>query len=370
MVTMMRRWGVGLLGVLLAAGLAVAQNPTVPPFSLLPGDDEVSGALCNPNSPVIARGGNNFLAVWSDQRSKLGESATQSDIFGMRLDATGNQLDPVPLAIGVTSSEDRTPRVCWNGSSWLVTWSTYSPTSFYYGASLAAARVSAAGEVLDNPALTLIATESSSLAGYTVGTDGSNWVVVTSGTSASDVGVRGFRVSNSGVLLDPGGVLIPTTTPSYSVPPIGFIAASGSTYLYVYTMWNSSDTTADDVMGVRLDSTLGAIGHPFYVSRAAGYQTVAGLASNGSGFMVLYNGPGAQTYITDLWGARVSTAGTVLDSAGINISLGNSPVAYSLTSRVEWNGINYVALWAYNGISSARITSAGALLDSGGVAMR
>lgn len=348
---------------------ATAQDPTVTPFYLLPGDDVVSGALCNPSSPVISRGGNRFLAVWSDQRSKLGESATQSDIFGMRLDEAGNPLDSVPLAIGVTSAEDRTPRVCWNGSSWLVTWSTYSPTTYYYGASLAAARVSADGEVLDDPALTLIATESSSLAGYTVGTDGSNWVVVTSGTSASDVGVRGFRVSSSGVLLDPGGVLIPTTTPSYTVPPIGFIAAAGGNYLYIYTMWNSSDTTADDVMGVRLNSTLAAIGQPFYISRANGNQTVAGLASNGSAFMVLYNGPGAQTYITDLWGARVSTAGSVLDSAGINISQGNSPAANSLTSRIEWNGTNYVALWSYNGISSARITSAGSLLDPGGVAM-
>lgn len=367
--TSFQRLATVVLMFVLAAATATAQDPTVTPFSLLPGDDVVSGALCNPNSPVISRGGNNFLVVWSDQRSKLGESATQSDIFGMRLDAGGNPLDTVPLAIGVTSSEDRTPRVCWNGSNWLVTWSTYGPTDYYYGAVLAGARVSAAGEVLDSPALTLIATESSSLAGYTVGTDGSNWVVVTSGTTASDVGVRGFRLSNAGVLLDPGGVVIPTTTPSYSVPPIGFITAVGSTYLYVYTMWNSSDTTADDVMAIRLNSSLGAIGQPFYVSRATGNQTVAGLASNGSAFMVLYNGPGAETYITDLWAARVSTSGTVLDSAGINISRGNSPVAYSLTSRVEWNGTNYIALWAYNGISSARITSAGSLLDSGGVAM-
>lgn len=346
----------GWLAVVWVSGLAFAQTPTVTPFDLLTGDDHIGGALSNPNSPVIARGGNSFLAVWSDQRSKLGESATQSDIFGMRLDASGSPLDPVAIKIGQTYSEERTPRVCWNGTDWLVTW-------IAYGNALVAARVSASGELRDDPPLTLMSTGQ---AGYNVGTDGSNWVVVTSGTTANDVGVRGFRISSSGVVLDPAGVLIPTTTPSYSVPPIGYIAGANGGYLYCYTMWNSSDTTADDVMAVRLNANLAAIGQPFYVSQASGNQTVAGLASNDSGFFVLFNGQGAEYYITDLWGARVSTQGAVLDPAGINLSRGNSPLAYSLASRVEWNGTHYVAMWAYNGIATARVRTDGVLLDPGG----
>lgn len=346
-----------------------AQDPTVSPFLLLPGDDEVSPALCNPNNPAIARGGDQFLVVWSDQRSKLGEAATEADVFGMRLDAAGNPLDPVPIAIGVTPSDDRNPKVCWNGSNWLVTWSTYGISGEYYGAYLDAARVSPSGTVLDNPAMVLIATSSSSLAGYTMGTNGSDWVVVTSGTTAGDVGVRGFRVSNAGVVRDPAGVLIPTTTPSYSVPPIGYITGANGQYLYIYTMWNSSDTTSDDVMAVRLASDLSPIGQPFYVSRNVGNENVAGVATDGSNYFVLFTKPGAQYFIIDLWGARVSTAGAVLDPAGINISRGNSPTAYNIASRIEWNGTHYVAMWAYNGLSVARVSAAGSLLDPGGVSI-
>ena len=95
------------------------------PSQFVPGDDAIGAAAGDQSAPAIARGGDTFLVVWSDKRSNPNggiyfEFETSNDIYGVRLDATGNPLEPVsfPIAAGPGSQEN--PKVVWNGTNWLV----------------------------------------------------------------------------------------------------------------------------------------------------------------------------------------------------------------------------------------------------------
>ena len=106
-----------LFGIFTASYLP-AQAVLPPRF--LPGDSAISPAADNQMSPDIARGGDQFLAVWADNRaSTSGEVATGWDIYAMRLDAAGNPIDTVPIVISQGPGDQNGPKVVWNGQNWL-----------------------------------------------------------------------------------------------------------------------------------------------------------------------------------------------------------------------------------------------------------
>ena len=146
------RFYIGLMGFGFVISGAFAQSASIIPSRFLPGDDVVSGAASDQTAPVIAAGGNTMLAVWSDKRSypagaSYYEFETAHDIYGMRLDATGNPIDPVPFVITQEAASQDNPQVVWNGTNWLVLFESYdlSGTGFYYQKSLEAVRVVARG---------------------------------------------------------------------------------------------------------------------------------------------------------------------------------------------------------------------------------
>ena len=143
------RFCIGLMGLGFLTLGPLAQSASLIPSRFLPGDDAVSGAASDQTAPVIATGGNMMLAVWSDKRSypagaSYYEFETAHDIYGMRLDASGNPIDTVPFVITQEAASQDNPQVVWNGTNWLVLFESYdlSGTGFYYQKSLEAVRVS------------------------------------------------------------------------------------------------------------------------------------------------------------------------------------------------------------------------------------
>ena len=104
--------------ILLPATL-LAQPPDLTDIRFLPGDDLIGVAAGDQSAPVIARGGDNYLAVWVDERTDMipnliGDEQA-GDIYAVRLDASGNILDPVPIVVNQEAGEQSKPVIAWNG---------------------------------------------------------------------------------------------------------------------------------------------------------------------------------------------------------------------------------------------------------------
>jgi hypothetical protein len=84
------------------------------------------------------------------------------------------------------------------------------------------------------------------------------------------------------------------------------------------------------------------LGSPLAISRAAGAQSSPAVASGAGGYLAAWS-DGRGSRGTDIYGARVSAAGTVLDSAGLLLS----PDGYNaeLSMRAAFDGHKYLVVW-------------------------
>lgn len=198
-------------------------------------------------------------------------------------------------------------------------------------------RVSADGKVLDPDEITISA--HGAVGDPAVSWDGKNYLVVWSranlgGASRSDI--YGARVSPDGVVLDSDPVPI-STEPHHQVAPA--VTFNGTHHLVVWADWRGGDDT--DIYAARVDqaaNVLDAGGRPLEV--APGYQHRPAVASDGDGFLALWSdNPGVGS---DIRGARVSAAGTVVDADPLTLSAASG----SQTSpAVVWDGTRYFAAW-------------------------
>lgn len=133
-------------------------------------------------------------------------------------------------------------------------------------------------------------------------------------------------------------------------------------------VWQDSrDGAHSDIYGACLNSA-GQVLNSFAIATALGSQVQPVVACNGTDFLVVWadyrNGPTA-----DVYGARVSAAGVVLDPAGFPISAG---AGNQLQPAVASDGQNYFVVWqegraASLDIFGARVSADGVVLDPEGV---
>lgn len=346
----------GLLFWLVSVQGSLAQPLYHIPTRFLPGDTATLVAANNQDSPAVARGSNHSLVVWSDDRAVTGngyEAETSRDIYGLRLDNSGNPVDALPVAIATAPASQENPQVAWNGSNWLVMFESYTTTGFYYQKSLAFVRVSPAGQPLDAQPIPLHG-PLPTMTAWSLTNNGTNWVVAFQGTAAN-LDLSAMRISLDGVVLDPPTrSLVPGT---YYMRSNLRIACTNGTCLLTY---NGLDNTG----GVLFDSSLNVLsGGPFTMLSV---PNVSALESNGTQFYMTWTEQ-QPDFSLAVKGTRVNTAGQKLDGAGVNISDTNHPQADTITD-VVWTGTLWKITWGHNdGVRLARVDSAGQLLDPGGV---
>ncbi len=334
-----------LAAAVLAPG-AFAQSPPVLSGPIwLPGDATVGAAAGQQDGPAIERGGNQFLAVWVDNRTTYSGEETGNDIYAVRLDAAGNAIDPTPIVIDQTYGYQRLPRVSWNGQNWLVVYESQDATGGYYETAIHAARVSPQGALLDAPSILVYGNGYGAGAMWSVASDGTNWCVVSNTGGAN--GVVGRRISPAGAILDATPVtLVPATYFFYA--GINVVSARGE-YLVTYQD-NGSNLFARRFSG----ATLAPLAAQFSIPGNT-------LASNGDQYYVVFFGASG-----GMVGSRMSYTGTLLDPGGVPITDGTrSPFEMD----VAWSGTTWWVSWVdgFTAVSAARITPANACLDFNGV---
>jgi hypothetical protein len=195
--------------------------------------------------------------------------------------------------------------------------------------------------------------------------DGTNHMVVwadyRSGTSYD---IYGARVAPDGTVLDQAGIVISAAAGDQEAPAVAF---GGTSYLVV---WRDTRNGSYDIYGARLSpggEVLDAEAIPITI--AGNSQTDASVAFGDSTYLVVWTD--SRNGTEDVYGTRVTGAGAVLDSAGIAISTASGAQHYP---SVAYQGTLWLVAWqdSRNGqpdIYGARVAGDGTSPDTSGVAI-
>jgi hypothetical protein len=300
-------------------------------------------------NPSVAFSGSNYLVVWEDYRN----TATVGDLYGARVGLDGTVLDPSGLPLLQTAGNQTQPALTWMGSQYLLTWQDLrSGTGDIY-----ASRVNAAGSLLDGTGVAVTTAPDTQSA---VAVAASSTGALVAWTDARNQDIAGARVSPSGTVLDPTAKTISLSANSETNPAVAF---DGTNYLVV---WQDNRGTGFDLYGVRVSASgtvLDASG--LVISSAIGHQRNPAVAFDGTNYLAVWedtrNGPSP-----DIFAARVSPAGAVLDASGLPLCQRFSPQEHP---AVAFDGSNYLVVWDDSGTSAARdiygtrVSKSGTVLD-------
>src|SRR6266540_1087389 len=322
----------------------------------------ISTAAGRQEWPSVAFGAGTYVVAWQDERS----TPESYDIYAARVSQSGAVLDPAGIAIGTAANSQYSPTVAYHGSNYLVAWQDERAG---FGGDIFGARVSQTGVVLDAMGIP-ISTATNGQRVPHLAFDGTNALVVWQDTrSGGQADIYGARVNQAGRVLDPQGIPISTAPHAQALPEIAF---DGANYL---AAWQDQRGSLEswDIYGARITpggSVLDPAGIP--LSTVANRQEAPSAAFDGTNYLVSWyddrSGSG-----WDIYGARVSQAGTVLDPAGIPISTAPGD---QFTPRVAFGGSEFLVAWEdrrsggiLSDIYAARVSQVGTVLDPGGIAV-
>lgn len=297
-----------------------------------------------------------YLIVWRDDRSD-----TDSDIYGTRVDGSGNVLDPEGIGIATTTNTQTSPSIAFDGTNYMIVWQEWRSGSAW---DICCARVNQSGAVLD-PNGILVATGMDWQESPSIAFGGTNYLVVWQ----ADENIVCSRVHQNGNVLDPGGIPGSTATDDQVNPSVVF---TGNNYLVVWQDARNGGPYHADIYGARV-SQAGAVLDPtgIAISTAAASQGSPSASFDGTNIFVAW-GDTRSGISVDIYGARVDQSGNVLDPSGIAISV----AAYSERSpALAYGGTNHLVVWedfrnaSRPDIYCARVHQNGNVLDSMGIAV-
>jgi hypothetical protein len=324
--------------------------------------------------PAAAWSGTNFIALWEDHRT----SYEEADIYGTAISAAGQTLHPTGLLLSTSADNQWTPAAAWGATNYLVVWRDNLNDST---SDLIGARVGTTGVLLDPTGFT-ICSASNKQRHPKVAWGGTNFLVVWEddrNTNQLVMGVLayqdifGARVTSGGQVLDVNGIGICTNPGPQFEPVCAWDGASS--FLVAWRDYRvATPPYPSDIYGTRLSSS-GAVLDPagLAICTAANFQFVPQVAWGGTNFLVTWEDSRAGSTNYDIYAARVSRTGSVLDPAGIAVC--NHPTNQG-SPRLAWGGTNWLVAWEdrrdsseQNNLYGARVTPGGLVLDPAGLAV-
>jgi len=318
---------------------------------------QVSTSTGDAAEPVALYNGANILVVWNDERG-----STDKDIYAARVTKAGVLLDSAGVAVCTAPGDQEAPQVALSGTTAMTVWYDRRGAD----ANIYAARITAAGAVLDSNGFA-VTTAKGDQTWPSIGHDGAGYLVAWQDRrSGSSHDIYASRVSAAGAVLDTAGVAISTAAGDQTRPFVGF---DGAQYMLG---WTDGRNGQDDIYTSRVSSAA-AVLDPLglLISKAGNMQLNPTTAFDGSNYLVVWQDNRAGTSL-DLWGARLSMSAKVLDPIGIAVTKATGDQA---DPAVAFDGTNFLVVWRDErsgsgaDIYGARISKAGAVLDGAGVAI-
>jgi MYXO-CTERM domain-containing protein len=305
-------------------------------------------------APAVLWNGANYLAVWQDRRS-----GTSYDIYGTRVSSTGVALDTGGIPISTAANDQLSPAIAFDGQNYLVAWSD----ARWGNADIYAARVDPpTGLVIDTSGIGVTPQTAGSQTTPSVAFDGTNYVLAWTDNRLGNPDVFTARLSPTAIPLDGTGLPFPPASAA-TAEQAPSVACNGAS---CFAVWQDQRGVAWDVYGARFSNQTVTDPQGILVTSAASEETYPAVASNGQDYLVVWQD--LRVLTTDVYGARVSGAGVVLDTSGIAISTAASDQA---TPRVAWMAPSYLVVWEdkrndAGDIYGARVATNGSVLDPNG----
>ncbi|HEY5913970.1 MAG TPA: MBG domain-containing protein, partial [Verrucomicrobiae bacterium] len=296
--------------------------------------------------PAIASDGANFLVVWLDRRHRAGESWVECDVYGARVTASGEILDPDGILIASNSVSASPPAVAFDGANYFVVWQRYESGSM---GPIHGSRVTREGQLLDSADGFRIGAATGRLQtdakvafnGHVFLVAWNDWRNQTNGIPDNQIcDIYGARVTPSGTVLDP--LNIPIIKAPYWQTSAG-VAAIGEQFLVV---WEDGD----GIRGARVGDS-GTVSAPFLVS-SGNYGSVARpvLAALGNQYFAAWEESfnlGNNVVWSWVGATRLSSTGVPLDGKGFGVrtNAGGYNTSLAITKAPEswwlaWNDEN------------------------------
>ncbi|HVU05163.1 MAG TPA: hypothetical protein VHE30_25615 [Polyangiaceae bacterium] len=314
----------------------------------------VSGAANPQKSATVAFNGTNYLVAWEDSRP-----FSNTDIYATRVTPTGTVLDTSGISVSLALNSQTQPAAASDGTDFFVVWT--DERAGIGAGDIYGTRVTAAGAV---GSVTGLPIETNGLLqdSPAIAFDGTNYLVVWEDQRTDAGDVYGIRVDTTGAAVDAAAIPISTATNAQLAPSLAF---DGTNYLVA---WRDKRSEVNgDIYGTRLDTTGKVLDTFIPISAVVGVEQATTVASDGNGFVVFWDTN------TAIRGARVGDAGNVVDPFGIDVATGaNGRVSPS----AAYDGSTYWVAWAdsrsgatKSDVYAARVTSAGVVTDTSGIAV-
>jgi hypothetical protein len=303
----------------------------------------LSPALGEKGTAAVGTHGSDAIAVWQDFRTN--PSSTLADIYGAPVSALSNLVAAPDFEVSTVANMESSPSSAANGTNFLVVWAD-NRNAPVTAADIYGLRLDQAGGFIDAVPFPICAATNDQ-AHPAVATQGGNWLVVWSdwrlSTNSTHSDIFGSLVSPAGLVLQPEGIPICTAVNDQDLPAA---AALGTNFLVVWQDARRTSPTATqiDIYGARVSgngNVLDAAAFP--ICRNSGQQTWPAIAANDTQALVVWTGGRSGATVNQVRFARVATDGTVLDINGIPICSTSAP---QTTPAVVANGQGYFVVWA------------------------
>lgn len=304
----------------------------------------VATAAGNQRAPSVAWDGTNVLVAYEDSRNG------NQDIYASRISPSGALLDGAGLQVYQGAGAQWQPAAGFTGTTFVVAWRDDRGLD----ADVYAGRVSTTGIAMDTTGIA-VGVGAGDQTNPSVARAGTNVVVVY--RDGADGTLEARRLNSSGTLLDNLPVTLATgTNLTLGRPALTFSSTNG------LLVWNEQAQTSI-IFARQVTPSLMTPGAPMTVSTAANTQRSPAIAFGDQGALVVWSDTRAGNW--DLYGTRLSPAGAALDPAGIAIA---TSADSELLPSIGWNGTHFLVTWQHHGgtdgIRGARVSAAGTLLDT------
>lgn len=323
-------------------------------------------------NPKCSFDGNNYLIVWEDWRE---ENGNFSDIYGIRIDPYGNILHPVSFPVSQTGNWIKVyPSIASSDINYLVVWSdTRNGNWDIYGV-----RLDFSGNRIDP--LDIPVSKKWSIQYYPQVAYGGNYFIVWEDTRDGDFNsIYGARMNKFGHIIDTGGIKVSINTNTFKITPS--ICYGGGKYLLVWTdiKGDSSGHYWYSVVGTRLNQNGEIIDSGGIIIADAGVDSFGfedhfgfpSCAFSGENYLIAYN---RFEYIGNYF-LGFDIFFTIIDTMG-NVIRKKVPItAYNsydqMFPAVVFDGENYFIVWQDErggtfDIYGARVTQTGQVMDPDG----
>lgn len=303
------------------------------PVSLSPADQLFSS---------LAWGEKNYLVVWQDLRSHK-----NWEIYGARIDSTGRRLDTNDIPIGIGAGNRRHPVVAWNGQNFLAVWMEERPGT---GWDIVGRRIASDGKMLGSDE-TIISTAAGDQTSPAVVWDGKNYFVVwMDGRKDRAQDIYGTRIDRNGKVLDPDGIVISASQGEQGYPALAWNGENtvvvwvdrrdGIQYALYGTRIDPKGTVLDP-QGVPLSMTPHLHMFPDIACRKKDCLVVWEEESSSG-----EKRTGIQSIVRDINGLRLEISEKGFSAVSANPTISLAPRAYgNHFSRVSTDGRRYFVVW-------------------------